>query len=80
MAAGDGRRTVAPAPIDVLCELGAPDAFGGTLCHPLLSGWPLERWRAFANVARAIVASRLLCSPAIPNECGGLGWLEESPA
>ncbi len=44
------------------------------------SGWTLERSRAFANAAGAIVASRLPCSPAMPNECEGLGWLEEPPA
>ncbi|MFZ1995699.1 MAG: PfkB family carbohydrate kinase, partial [Solirubrobacteraceae bacterium] len=35
-----GERTLAPAPIEVLCGLGAGDAFGGALCHGLLSGWP----------------------------------------
>lgn len=68
VADGGGRRTVAPAPIDVLCGLGAGDAFGGALCHGLLSGWPAERVVAFANAAGAIVASRLLCSQAMPFE------------
>jgi 5-dehydro-2-deoxygluconokinase len=63
-----GRRMVAPAPIDVVCGLGAGDAFGGALCHGLLSGWPSERVVAFANAAGAIVASRLLCSQAMPFE------------
>jgi 5-dehydro-2-deoxygluconokinase len=63
-----GQRTVPPAPIDVLCGLGAGDAFGGALCHGLLSGWPAERVVAFANAAGAIVASRLLCSQAMPFE------------
>jgi 5-dehydro-2-deoxygluconokinase len=63
-----GQRTVPPAPIDVLCGLGAGDAFGGALCHGLLSGWPAERVVTFANAAGAIVASRLLCSQAMPFE------------
>jgi 5-dehydro-2-deoxygluconokinase len=60
--------TVPPAPIDVLCGLGAGDAFGGALCHGLLSGWSPERSAAFANAAGGIVASRLLCSQAMPYE------------
>jgi 5-dehydro-2-deoxygluconokinase len=68
VADAGGRRTVAPAPIDVLCGLGAGDAFGGALCHGLLSGWPAERVVAFANAAGGIVASRLLCSQAMPFE------------
>ena len=68
VADAGGRRTVAPAPIDVVCGLGAGDAFGGALCHGLLLGWPAERVVAFANAAGAIVASRLLCSQAMPFE------------
>jgi 5-dehydro-2-deoxygluconokinase len=63
-----GERLVAPAPIEVLCGLGAGDAFGGALCHGLLSGWSAERACAFANAAGGIVASRLLCSAAMPDE------------
>ena len=46
--------------------LGAGDAFGGALCHGLLSGWGLETILRFANVAGAIVASRRECSTAMP--------------
>ncbi|PRX95426.1 5-dehydro-2-deoxygluconokinase [Allonocardiopsis opalescens] len=53
-------------PVKVLNGLGAGDAFGGALCHGLLSGWGLERTLRFANVAGAIVASRLACAPAMP--------------
>ena len=60
-------RATAPAiPVDVLCGLGAGDAFGGALCHGLLLGWPLARTLAFANAAGAIVASRLACADAMP--------------
>ena len=55
-----------PYLVDVVNGLGAGDAFGGALCHGLLSGWSLERILRFANVAGAIVASRLECSTAMP--------------
>jgi 5-dehydro-2-deoxygluconokinase len=57
---------VPPYPVDVVNGLGAGDAFGGALCHGLLAGWDLERVLRFANVAGAIVASRLECSTAMP--------------
>lgn len=57
---------VPPVPVNVLNGLGAGDGFGGALCHGLLAGWPLERVIRFANVAGAIVASRLECSTAMP--------------
>jgi 5-dehydro-2-deoxygluconokinase len=75
-----GQRTVPPAPIEVLCGLGAGDAFGGALCHGLLSGWPADSTVAFANAAGAIVASRLLCSQAMPYEREVRELLEGSPA
>ncbi|WP_394844578.1 5-dehydro-2-deoxygluconokinase [Pendulispora brunnea] len=57
---------VPPHPVEVVNGLGAGDGFGGALCHGLLAGWPLERVLRFANVAGAIVASRLACSSAMP--------------
>ena len=62
----DARIVVPPHPVEVVNGLGAGDGFGGALCHGLLGGWPLERVLAFANVAGAIVASRLECSSAMP--------------
>ena len=60
-------RVVVPAAqIEVVNGLGAGDAFGGALCHGLLNGWPLQRLIESANVAGAIVASRLECSTAMP--------------
>ena len=50
----------------VVCGLGAGDAFGGMLVHGLLSGWEPVRIVEYCNVAGAIVASRLLCSDAMP--------------
>ncbi|MBU6531684.1 5-dehydro-2-deoxygluconokinase [Streptomyces sp. NPDC057245] len=63
----DGRSAeVPPVPVDVVNGLGAGDAFGGALCHGLLSGWDLERTMRYANAAGALVASRLACSSAMP--------------
>jgi 5-dehydro-2-deoxygluconokinase len=57
---------VPPVPVEVVNGLGAGDAFGGALCHGLLSGWELERIMRYANAAGAIVAARLACSTAMP--------------
>ena len=57
---------VAPVPVNVVNGLGAGDAFGGALCHGLLSGWDTHRAVSFANAAGAIVAGRLSCSDAMP--------------
>jgi 5-dehydro-2-deoxygluconokinase len=57
---------VPPVPIEVVNGLGAGDAFGGALCHGLLSGWELEPMMRFCNAAGAIVASRLACADAMP--------------
>jgi 5-dehydro-2-deoxygluconokinase len=65
-ATRDERVEVPPFPVDVVNGLGAGDAFGGALCHGLLSGWDLRRVLEFANVAGAIVASKLECSTAMP--------------
>jgi 5-dehydro-2-deoxygluconokinase len=61
-----GAVEVPPVPVEVVNGLGAGDAFGGALCHGLLSGWPAARMMRFANAAGAIVASRLSCSDAMP--------------
>jgi 5-dehydro-2-deoxygluconokinase len=80
LATAQERRLIAPPAIEVLCGLGAGDGFGGALCHGLLSGWPDERAVAFANAAGGIVASRLLCSQAMPYEHEVLELLEGSVA
>ncbi|MGI5329310.1 5-dehydro-2-deoxygluconokinase [Actinomadura nitritigenes] len=65
-ASADGVVEVPPTPVEVVNGLGAGDAFGGALCHGLLSGWDLERIVRFAGAAGAIVASRLACADAMP--------------
>jgi 5-dehydro-2-deoxygluconokinase len=66
VATGDGRTVVPPHPVEVVCGLGAGDAFGGALVHGLLSGWEPVRIAEYANAAGAIVASRLACADAMP--------------
>ncbi len=67
VALPDGRReTVAPFPVEVVCGLGAGDAFGGAFCHGLLSGWDLPACARYGNAAGAIVAGRLLCADDMP--------------
>ncbi|MBB6173739.1 5-dehydro-2-deoxygluconokinase [Nocardiopsis mwathae] len=65
---GTGEVAVPPVPVDVVNGLGAGDAFGGALCHGLLSGWDTEYLMRFCNAAGAIVASRLSCSDAMPTQ------------
>ena len=66
-ALADGRReTIAPFPVEVVCGLGAGDAFGGAFCHGLLSGWDLIRTVEYGNAAGAIVANRLMCADDMP--------------
>ena len=67
VALPDGtRETIAPFPVEVVCGLGAGDAFGGAFVHGLLSGWDLLRTVRYGNAAGAIVASRLMCADDMP--------------
>ena len=69
----DERVEAPPFPVDVVNGLGAGDAFGGALVHGLLAGWDLRRILEFANVAGALVAGRLECSTAMPDEARSSG-------
>lgn len=76
LATADGATEIEAFRMDVVCGLGAGDAFGGALCHGLLAGWPAERCVRLANAAGALVASRLACADAMPtleelHELGG---------
>ena len=64
----DERVEVPPFPVEVVNGLGAGDAFGGALVHGLLAGWDLRRILEFANVAGALVAAKLECSTAMPDQ------------
>jgi 5-dehydro-2-deoxygluconokinase len=58
---------VPPVPVDVVCGLGAGDAFGGALVYGLLQEWPLERTIRLANAAGSFVAGQLACADAMPS-------------
>ena len=66
VATRDGMLTVPPTPVDVVCGLGAGDAFGAALVHGLLTGLAPDHLARYANAAGAIVASRLACADAMP--------------
>ena len=66
LATAEDRWTVPPVPIEVVCGLGAGDAFGGALIHGLLSGWTVPEIGMFANAAGAYVATQLTCGDAMP--------------
>ena len=79
-ATHDEQVTLPPVPVTVLNGLGAGDAFGGALCHGLLSGWDLERTLRFANAAGALVASRLGCADDMPTAAEVDALLASVPA
>ena len=66
VATQDSMRTIAPRRVDVVCGLGAGDAFGGALIHGLLSGWDPVRIAEYGNAAGAIVVAQLACADAMP--------------
>lgn len=68
VATASERRVIPPVVVEVVCGLGAGDAFGGALCHGLLGGMSFFDAVALANAAGALVASRLLCADAMPTE------------
>lgn len=66
VATAAGQHVISGIPVEVVCGLGAGDAFGGAFVHGLLSGWTPADSVAYANAAGAIVCTRLLCSHAMP--------------
>jgi 5-dehydro-2-deoxygluconokinase len=69
LVAWDGGSERVPAVrVEVVCGLGAGDAFGAALCHGLLEGWDAVTTVRFANAAGAHVASQLACADAMPDE------------
>ena len=68
VATADGFVTVPARPVEVVCGLGAGDAFGGALCHGLLSGWsPAARGRVRQRRRCHRRVARLLCADAMPS-------------
>ncbi|MCW2836873.1 MAG: hypothetical protein JWQ15_987 [Marmoricola sp.] len=66
VATPEATTVVPPHPVEVVCGLGAGDAFGGALVHGLLAGWDAIRIAEYTNAAGALVASRLACADAMP--------------
>lgn len=66
LATADQRVTVSPVPVEVVCGLGAGDAFGAALALGLVRGWSMTETVSLANAAGALVAGRLLCADAMP--------------
>lgn len=66
LATAEERVVVPPVPVDVVCGLGAGDAFGAAFALGLIREWALPETAAFANAAGALVAGRLLCADAMP--------------
>lgn len=69
---------VPPIPVTVVNGLGAGDAFGGALCHGLLTSWDLATVITFANAAGAFVAAQIACSEAMPSTAEVLRLIEET--
>lgn len=78
VAWGDAAVRVPPIMVEVVNGLGAGDAFGGALCHALLSGWDPVRAVRFAAAAGAHVAARLACADAMPTADEVLALLERA--
>ena len=66
VATRDAMTPSRPQLVDVVCGLGAGDAFGGALVHGLLSGWDPVRIAEYGNAAGAIVVAQLACADAMP--------------
>ncbi len=67
LATEEERLVVDPLAINVVCGLGAGDAFGGALCYGLINGLSLNQLGKFANAAGALVSTKLTCSEAMPS-------------
>ena len=50
----------------LVCGLGSGDAFGGALCHALVTGLDLAEGARRGNAAGAIVAGRMMCADDMP--------------
>jgi 5-dehydro-2-deoxygluconokinase len=73
-----GMERIPSVPVEVVCGLGAGDAFGAALCHGLLEGWDVVSTIRFANGAGAYVAGQLACADAMPDEGQVRGFLDDA--
>lgn len=80
VATADEFVTVPPLRVEVVCGLGAGDAFGASVVDGLLAGASPVHIAQRANIAGAIVASRLACADAMPTALEldvGMGFYEQ---
>ncbi len=75
-----GVERIPPTPVEVVNGLGAGDAFGGAVCHGLLSGWAPVEIARFASAAGAYVAGQLACADAMPTAAQLEAFLAASTA
>jgi len=68
LASDSERVRIDPVTVDLVCGLGAGDAFGGALVFGLLSQWSLTEIGQFANAAGAYVVGQLSCADDMPTE------------
>ncbi len=81
VATADGiREQISPFPVEVVCGLGAGDAFGGALVHGILSGWDLVESVRYGNAAGAIQATRVMCADDMPTTADVEAFLAERVA
>jgi 5-dehydro-2-deoxygluconokinase len=75
-----GRRHLAGRPIEVVCGIGSGDAFLAAFAAGLLRGLDPVAAAARGDAAGAIVASRLMCSTAMPGPSEIDALLERRPS
>ncbi|MCD7443407.1 5-dehydro-2-deoxygluconokinase [Streptomyces lincolnensis] len=76
----DGTATEIPSvTAEVADAPDAGDAFGGALCHGLLSGWEAERLARYAHAAGALMASRPAESTGMPTAAEIEDLLAQTP-
>jgi|688.fasta_scaffold97585_3 5-dehydro-2-deoxygluconokinase len=68
LATESDRVRIDPVSVDLVCGLGAGDAFGGALVLGLFSQWSLSEIGQFANAAGAYVVGQLSCADAMPTQ------------
>lgn len=66
LVTGDGRRSLPGIPVEVVCGIGSGDALTAAFAAGLLRGLDPLAAVERGNAAGAIVASRLMCSTAMP--------------
>ena len=56
------RERLSPYPVEVVCDPGSGDAFGGAFGHGLLEGWSLPDTVRYDNATALTEAGRMMCA------------------